>query len=202
MDNRISIEFINVTDFRFAIQGMRASYNSQEKSDTECFDLIGDRDLELIEKLINNGEEQSKFLRHVIVQLIMRMPRYFWQEFSTYRVGVEMQSESTMHTICKRELRQNDFVNNICEIQLAELNTYISMYNRLYENDIKRDCFYNIKCKLPEGFLQTRYITTNYQSIIRMINQRGKHKLLEWKYFCDTMINELPYIKDMIRNDL
>lgn len=50
---------------------------------------------------------------------------------------------------------------------------------------------------LPEGWLQTRTITLDYEVLSRMYHQRKDHKLTEWHWFCDR-IADMPYAKDLI----
>ncbi len=132
----------------------------------------------------------NKFLESICIWLDTKMPRYWWQEFDTYRVGVTKQSESTIHTIFKRELTQDDFVEDVNKLLLNSLNTVIVMYQRADNKEDKEKLFRWIKRNLPEGFLQRRIICTNYKALRGIIKQRENHKLGEWIYFCN-------YIKDM-----
>jgi len=48
------------------------------------------------EKLAPLDKGHNKCLESIAVWLDVRAPRYWWQEYDTYRVGVTKQSESTM----------------------------------------------------------------------------------------------------------
>ena len=50
---------------------------------------------------------------------------------------------------------------------------------------------------LPEGWLQTRTITMNYENLRSICHQREGHKLTEWHQFVDWA-KELPYAKQLI----
>lgn len=50
---------------------------------------------------------------------------------------------------------------------------------------------------LPEGWLQTRTWTANYEVLRNIYHQRKNHKLSEWHSFC-AWIEELPYAKELI----
>ena len=50
---------------------------------------------------------------------------------------------------------------------------------------------------LPEGWLQKRTITMNYENLRSMLSQRSGHKLTEWKSFCEWA-RSLPYAEDLI----
>ena len=50
---------------------------------------------------------------------------------------------------------------------------------------------------LPEGWLQTRTVTMNYENLRSICAQRENHKLTEWHQFVDWA-NELPYAEELI----
>lgn len=59
------------------------------------------------------------------------------------------------------------------------------------------DEFINYKENIKEGFLQTRYFMTNYQTLRRMYFARRNHRLPHWREFCNW-IETLPYAKELI----
>lgn len=50
---------------------------------------------------------------------------------------------------------------------------------------------------LPNGWLQTRTLSLNYENLRSMYFQRKSHKLTEWHQFCDWILT-LPYAKELI----
>ena len=50
---------------------------------------------------------------------------------------------------------------------------------------------------LPNGWLQTRTVTLNYEILRNIYTQRCNHKLTEWHQFCDW-IKTLPYANDLV----
>ena len=50
---------------------------------------------------------------------------------------------------------------------------------------------------LPNGWLQTRTVTLNYQILRNIYTQRRNHKLVEWHEFCNW-IKSLPYGQQLI----
>lgn len=50
---------------------------------------------------------------------------------------------------------------------------------------------------LPNGWLQTRTLTMNYEVLRNIYFQRKHHKLQEWHLFCQW-IEDLPYSADLI----
>jgi len=95
---RYHIEIVNESGYHAAMLGLSLSYN---KSLCAMYDVA--------KKLYNKDGGHNKFLESIQIWLDIKMPRYWWQEFDTYRVGVTKQSESTVHTVFKRELTQEDF---------------------------------------------------------------------------------------------
>lgn len=84
-------------------------------------------------------------------------------------------SESTMHTITKRELTQNDFEGEVPPEIIKYLNRLILWHNKELEGADKLKLFRMIKNGIPEGFLQERYVTLNYEVLRTMYYQRKKH---------------------------
>lgn len=54
---------------------------------------------------------------------------------------------------------------------------------------------------LPNGWLQTRTVTMNYEVLRNIYSQRKTHKLSEWHTFCEKVKN-LPYGYELITFDL
>lgn len=128
------------------------------------------------------GDGHNKFLESIVAWLDVRAPRYFWQQFDTYRVGVTKQSQSTMHTIMARPLEQSDFAHPIPKAHLAHLNRLIAA----------RD-WETVKCDLPESFEQRRIVCVNYMALQRMVRQRKTHRLTEWREFIDAVVAQAAH---------
>lgn len=131
-------------------------------------------------KCVSRGNGHDKFLESISVWLDITAARYWWQQFDTYRVGVTKQSESTMHTVLKKRLTMDDFEGGIHWLTLGRLNCLIRTKN-----------FLQLKRELPESFLQRRVVCTNYKALRHIYWQRKDHKLPEWQYFFDKLIQEL-----------
>lgn len=111
----IEITKIKTYGWGEAIRGMRNSYNSWDKSDSE-FDMsgagvpvIGPNDLTLMKKLCAAGTAHCKFRRMITVSMDINAPLYWWKEFDTYKVGTVTNSCSTMHKIAEKEFTHDDF---------------------------------------------------------------------------------------------
>lgn len=177
----INIEILNEAGYCEAMLGLSLSYNQP------ICKMKG-----VADRIYANGSH-GKFLESIAVWLDLTMPRYWWSEMDTYRCGITKQSGSTMHTITKRELTQDDFVNPIYEGTLKELNLFIRMYNNTDKKDSKNKYFKEIKNNLPEGFLQRRIVCTNYKTIRHIISQRENHRLIEWVEFCKHLKENCRY---------
>lgn len=162
----MQIKIIKECGFDEAMLGLSLSYSTKK----DMFPVAL--------KLCNKDGGHNKFLESMIVWLDINAARYWWSQFDTYRTGTSKQSESTMHTLMKRELNESDFELHIPSHILNELNYCIK--NKEF------NCLKNI---LPEGFLQRRIVCTTYKTIRNIIIQRRNHKLSEWKYFCKEMKN-------------
>ena len=144
------------------------------------------------ERLAGKGLGHDKFLESIQVWLDIKAARYWWQEFDTYRVGTSKQSESTMHTITKRELTQEDFEYPIPQALLDHLNALCGAY-KYTEGEARDATFLALKAALPEGFLQRRVVCTNYKVLQNMIRQRYNHRLPEWKEFIWFLADNLHH---------
>lgn len=71
---------------------------------------------------------------------------------------------------------------------LACLNSLRDLY--LETKDIK--IFQQIRCLLPQGYLQKSTFMFNYEVLANIYKSRKDHKLDEWREFCNW-IRDLPY---------
>jgi hypothetical protein len=174
-----------------ALLGLGLSYHELPDFDefikSEAFKKMQD----VADKLYGKGRGHNKFLESMDLWIDVSAPRYFWQQFDTYRIGVTKQSASSMHTITKRELTQDDFEKPISEKTLEHLNIMISFKD-----------FENIKNELPEGFLQRRIIKTDYKTLRNIIDQRYGHKIKLWKQFAHEIYAQCRFpnfLADLIK---
>ena len=180
---------------------------------------IGPNDMDLAKRLIAGGTEHRKFLRQIMVSVDITAPLYWWKEFDTYKVGTTANSTSTMHKLASTPITLDCFeiddydpnfiiytfnigdndvdytVNGLSETFIEHLERLRIKYN---ETKDKRYWKELIRW-LPNGWLQTRTVTMNYENLRSMYHQREHHKLTEWHSFCDW-VKELPYAEDFIIN--
>ena len=163
---------------------------------------IGPNDMRLAKDLIAQGGDHRKFMRFVIVTCDFVLPRYVWQEVDTYKVGTVRNSCSTMNTLGKRPLEQEDFQNPLPEIFLQELNRAVQDFREAEGKKSKREARVELKDLLPEGFLQRATYLMNYEVGYRMFWSRRKHRLPMWREGCEGSICEWikswPYMKSFL----
>ena len=171
-----------------AIQAARLSYASESDSRRREGDsaiqldygqngpAIGSKDWVLVEKLAAKGPSHRKFMRQILLSVDITAPRYWWTQFDTYKVGVTSCSESTMHTLMKRELALNDFA-------FAGDDGYYKTLVDYLETLRWSGQFEKLVALLPQSYMQKRHVTMNYEVVRNIREQRKGHKLGEWKEF-------------------
>lgn len=207
----IEITKIKTYGWEEAIRGMRNSYNSWDKSDSE-FDMsgggvpvIGPNDLTLMKKLCAAGTDHCKFRRMITVSMDINAPLYWWKEFDTYKVGTVANSCSTMHKIAEKEFTMDDFshehldhlslelMNNIIAKLNANRNEYLEYKDGDDSINSKKDYWWQIIQLLPSSYNQRRTVMLNYEVLANIYKSRKNHKLDEWQTFCKMMESTLPY---------
>lgn len=150
------------------------------------------------QKLAGKGNGHDKFLRQIMVWLDCVCPRYFWPELDQYKVATVTQSESTMHTITKREFDRSMFDTQDCCAD--HLNQIINVLNALREDykdakdgERKKRLWYMIIQLLPQSYLQRRILTCSYATLRNIIEQRKGHKLSEWAIFINAVREQVQH---------
>lgn len=154
----------------------------------------------------NTGEGHDNFLKGIIVQFDLTFSNKAWVELQRYHFIDFVSCQSTMHKITKFDIKQqcNHYVDpRIIDIVQAKINEY----NRLNElnktngfskerQDIMNELYLEILYNVPSGFELTAGMTTNYQQLKTIYQQRRHHLLPEWKTFCDWCLT-LPLFKEL-----
>lgn len=224
----IKVENIEVWGFEHAIRGMRNPMNSWDKSDShkcewqlteDCdkcnmlssdntgvclsdreFYCIGQKDLELMQRLFKAGTEHRKYLRQIFVSMDIVAPMYWWKEYDTYKVGTVANSCSTMHKLTEKPFEMTDFSCDKLGLEAsASLQSTIGMLNRFrqdYLNSKEKFFWWQMIQLLPSSYNQRRTVTMNYENVFTIINQRTGHKLDEWNDFV-KVLKTLPYVKEI-----
>ena len=206
----ITIEKGEISGVKAAVRGMRNPMNSWDLSDSVFYEytgpdsknyILGEKDLDLMKRLVKAGPDHRKFLRMIHVTMDITAPLYWWKEFDTYKVGTVANSCSTMHKIHAKEFDIGDFsTEHLTPRSLSLLDSLIAHLN------IHRDEFNTLKSKddwwqmiqlLPSSYNQKRTVSMNYEVLLHIYLSRFGHKLDEWNIFCQW-IEDLPYFKDIL----
>lgn len=162
--------------FSFGITGEMTFEEFLEN--TEVFNRMH----KVAKNLAGKGNGHDSFMELIEVWLDVDAPRYWHSERDRYRMS-EQFSESTMHTVQKRKLNQDDFEDYIPRVFLETINYAIEEKLPLL----------TIKNMLPEGFLQRRIIKMNYKTLRNVLVQREGHRLPQWQIFNDAVMGQLKH---------
>lgn len=172
--------------------------NVKDLERAECYDRL----MQIARGLAHKpGGGHNKFLETITLTLDVKAPRYWWQEFDTYRVGVTKQSESTMHTLMTRPFSIQDFedgeeiVGGFVTVLERARKAYVELQSMCKVVDMesqKDEMLCMIKKILPECYLQRRIICLNAKALQNMYTQRKDHRLPEWRSFFDAIKEQMP----------
>ena len=186
--------------------GIIRQYNNYE---TLEYAFIGPNDMNLAQRLCKAGPEHRKFLRQVQVCVDITAPLYWWKEFDTYKVGTVANSTSTMHKLASTPItidcfETDDYENDLQlidpEIISVRVDSFLSdleQLRQLYNQTKDKRYWKELVRWLPNGWLQTRTVTMNYENLRSICAQRENHKLTEWHKFVDWA-HTLPYANELI----
>ena len=214
----IKIENIEVFNFEGAFRGLRNPMNSWNKSDSYIDALtnkyiVGENDLKLAQRMIGAGTDESKFMRQIFVSMDITAPLYWWKEADTYKIATVANSCSTMHKIISDEITEENYSFDpepdkpLTDLPTDDYVRILDIKNRAVAdvewlrkkyNETKDKRYWRLLIQInPDGWLQKRTWTGNYQNLRNMYFARKNHKLIEWRQFCQ-IIEQLPYSKELI----
>jgi hypothetical protein len=179
------VTILNESGYEEAIKGLSLSKGASHEAATKA-----------AVKLAPMDGGHNKVLESIYVWLDIQAPRYWWQEADTYRLSTK-QSGSTMHTIQKRLLTQDDFDRPVWPPSLKHLNKLLQTYQKSSSinltSDEALDDLVDLKNELPEGFLQERVWVMNYKCLRNILLQRTTHRLLHWKFLCKVIRENIQH---------
>lgn len=156
----------------------------------------------------NTGEGHDNFLKGIIVQFDLTFSNKAWVEAERYHFLDFVSSQSTMHKITKFNIKEqcNRYVDpRIIDIVQDKINEYNHLQSSpitddltstLNRQDILNNLYLEILYNVPSGFELTAGMTTNYQQLKTIYQQRRHHLLPDWKMFCDWCLT-LPMFKEL-----
>lgn len=154
----------------------------------------------------DTGEGHDNFLKGIVVQFDLTFSNKAWVEAERYHFLDFISSQSTMHMITKFDVKSqcNRYVDpRIIDIVQEKINEYnrLSALNLKSEaskerREILNELYLEILYNVPSGFELTAGMTTNYQQLKTIYQQRRHHLLPDWKMFCDWC-ETLPMFKEL-----
>lgn len=180
---------------------------------------IGPKDLDLAQRMISAGSSDRKFLRQIFVSVDVTAPLYWWKQADTYKIGTVSNSTSTMHKLATTPISINCFETEDYEpdlilypnngvdpdFRVREMNnnliSHCETLRKKYQKTKNKRYWKELIRILPNGWLQKRTWTANYEILRNIYSQRKHHKLTEWHSFC-KWIETLPYSKELITYNL
>lgn len=152
------------------------------------------------------GEGHDNFLKGIVVQFDLTFSNKAWVELQRYHFIDFVSSQSTMHKITKFDIKQqcNRYVDpRIIDIVQDKINEYNRLQSLNLSQDVSQErqamleeLYLEILYNIPSGFELTAGMTTNYQQLKTIYQQRKNHRLKDWQVFCDWCLT-LPLFKEL-----
>jgi hypothetical protein len=135
---------------------------------------------------VPTGTGHDNFLKGIVVQFDLTMTPKMSVEMERYHFIDFVSSQSTMHRITKFNLDEAyiDYVDPRC---IEVIKEKVAQYNALEDTTTEeaKKLYLEILYSNPCGMYLTARMTTNYQQLKTIYQQRRNHRLPEWQTFCD-----------------
>lgn len=149
---------------------------------------------------VPTGTGHDNFLKGIIVQFDLTMTPKMSVELERYHFIDFVSSQSTMHRITKFNLDEAyiEYVDpRMIEIMKEKVAEYNALEDTTTEEAKKR--YLEILYSNPCGMYLTARMTTNYQQLKTIYQQRRNHRLPEWQTFCDW-VETLPMFIELTQD--
>ncbi len=145
---------------------------------------------------VPSGTGHDNFLKGIIVQMDVTAPLYWWKEAQRYHWFDFVSSQSTMHCLLKFDIASQCVEETNPKI-FPIIQQILDEHNALEDGDPKKkEKWRELVASLPCGFCLGATMTTNYQQLKTMYQQRKNHKLEEWHLFCEWC-ESLPHFLEL-----
>ena len=67
-----------------------------------------------------------------------------------------------------------------------------------YNENPTKENYLKLLYSTPSGLQMTGRVTTNYLQLMNIYQQRRTHRLPEWRYFCQQLLEELPLFYELL----
>lgn len=185
----MKVTVLQEAGFEEALRGMAYSYHDRGVPVDSWWATQRFKSISRADKLAHMEGGHNKFLESIQVWIDVEASRAWWSEMDTYRVGTTKQSESTMHTLAKRQPTEDDF-------EVGTMPIVIEAFKKVWE--AAEGNINVLKMNLPEGFLQRRIVCTNYKVLRNIYKQRRGHRLKSWDIFLDLVVSQIENPKFII----
>ena len=157
---------------------------------------------------VQTGTGHDNFLKGIVVQFDWKFTPKLSVEVERYHFIDFVSSQSTMHKITKFDL-DKAYIKYVDQRCVDVIKEKVEDYNTLQEKikvatdrdkfalqEIAKVKYLEILYSNPCGMYLTARMTTNYQQLKTIYQQRRFHRLPEWQDFCDW-IETLPHFKEL-----
>lgn len=143
---------------------------------------------------VPTGTGHDNFLKGIVVQFDLTMTVKMSVELERYHFIDFVSSQSTMHRITKFDL-DTAYINYVDKRIIDIIREKVNEYNNMEDKEQKKEKYLEILYSNPCGMRLTARMTTNYQALKTIYQQRKNHRLPEWRTFC-KWCESLPHFMD------
>ena len=187
-------------------EAIKASKYPMSTDVDKCTSEITDRTRQLGN--VDTGTGHDNFLKGIVVQFDWKFTPKLSVEMERYHFIDFVSSQSTMHKITKFDL-DKAYIKYTDQRCIDVIKEKVEDYNTLQEKikmatdkdkfplqEIAKVKYLEILYSNPCGMFLTARMTTNYQQLKTIYQQRRNHRLPEWQWYCDWIEN-LPHFKEL-----
>ena len=182
-------------------ESIRASKFPMAVNTDKCTSEITERTISLGSAATGTGHDN--FLKGIIVQFDWTFTPKCSVEVERYHFIDFVSSQSTMHRITKFDL-DKAYIEYVDKVMINRMKGLVERYNAMTKeqqnSDEGKELYLKILYSNPCGMFLTARMTTNYQQLKTIYQQRRYHRLPEWQWFCDWC-ETLPYFLELTKID-
>ena len=182
-------------------ESIRASKFPMAVDTDKCTSEITERTISLGSAATGTGHDN--FLKGIIVQFDWTFTPKCSVEVERYHFIDFVSSQSTMHRITKFDL-DKAYIEYVDKAIINRMKCLVERYNAMTKeqqnSDEGKELYLKILYSNPCGMFLTARMTTNYQQLKTIYQQRRYHRLPEWQWFCDWC-ETLPYFLELTKID-
>lgn len=182
-------------------ESIRASKFPMAVDTDKCTSEITERTISLGSAATGTGHDN--FLKGIIVQFDWTFTPKCSVEVERYHFIDFVSSQSTMHRITKFDL-DKAYIEYVDKVIINRMKCLVERYNSMTKeqqnSDEGKELYLKILYSNPCGMFLTARMTTNYQQLKTIYQQRRYHRLPEWQWFCDWC-ETLPHFLELTKID-